>query len=394
MVFGGRMSGQKRPWLTLLSPAFTLDRIRGVRSNPLIIKLCRACGRHMKGYGASTVVGGGGAIKRRNPGRRRVAKACWIYLVLTLAIWLWLRLDGDRGWIATLMLFGPLWVLLLPAVALVPLAIRYGRRSLWIILVAVGVTVGPIMGLCVPWRIVTLSNLPYLQLRILTCNTHEGALDPAAMAMLVKAAHPDIVAFQEWTPRNRAIIFDDPGWRVLEDDGFCLASRFSATRVQQIVPQPYLGSGAAIEYDVVTPRGTIEFVNAHLASPHGAFGAAIQDQDKGPAAIERNCETRLRQIQVLKDYLQMDEGRIVLAGDLNTRSESPIFPDRSLEVSDAFATGGFGFGWTYYSKWTAVRIDHVLISAGWQCRRCWVGPEVGSPHRAVIADVEWVGPSN
>jgi endonuclease/exonuclease/phosphatase family metal-dependent hydrolase len=214
------------------------------------------------------------------------------------------------------------------------------------------------------------------------------------MAKLVQSAHPDIVAFQEWTPKNRKIIFNDPGWHVLEDDGFCLATRMPAMRVQQIVPQPYLGSGAAIEYDIVTSRGTIEFINAHLASPHGAFLAALHNLNNGPAAIERNCETRLRQIQVLEDYLQRDQGRILLAGDLNTRSESSIFPDHSLEVSDAFATAGFGFGWNYYSNWTAVRIDHVVIAAGWQCRHCWVGPDVGSPHRAVIADVEWIGPSS
>ena len=179
-------------------------------------------------------------------------------------------------------------MLLLPAVILVPTAFKYGRRSLWILLVTVGVVLMPIMGLCVPWRFTALSNQPYLQLRILTCNTHEGALNADAMAKLVKSTHPDVVAFQEWTPKDRAIIFDDPGWHLLEDDGFCLASRLPATRVQQVVPQPYAGSGAANEYEILTPRGTIEFVNAHLASPHGAFRKALHEQDQGPNDIERN----------------------------------------------------------------------------------------------------------
>jgi vancomycin resistance protein VanJ len=376
-------------------PALMPDRISVVFSNRLIDAVCRACGWHLDNRGAAIVVNGGGTIsEQKNKGRGRVAKVCVAYIALTIAIWIWLELDGDRGWIATLALFGPLWMLLLPTVMLVPIAIRYGPRSLWILLVALSVVVGPIMGLCLPWRLLLSSNHPYLQLRILTCNTHEGALNADAMANLVKSTHPDIVAFQEWTPKDRAIIFDDPGWHLLEDDGFCLASRLPAMRVQQIVPQPYLGSGAAIEYDIVTPRGTIEFVNAHLASPHGAFRAALHDQDKGPTDIERNCQTRLRQIRVLENFLREDQGRILLTGDLNTRSESPIFPGSSLDVSDAFTNAGFGLGWTYYSGWTAIRIDHVLISAGWQCRSCWVGPDVGSPHRPVIADVEWIWPSN
>jgi endonuclease/exonuclease/phosphatase (EEP) superfamily protein YafD len=39
-----------------------------------------------------------------------------------------------------------------------------------------------------------------------------------------------------------------------------------------------------------------------------------------------------------------------------------------------------------------VRIDHILAGPGWQAERCWVGPDVGSPHRPVIADLIWTGP--
>ena len=42
---------------------------------------------------------------------------------------------------------------------------------------------------------------------------------------------------------------------------------------------------------------------------------------------------------------------------------------------------------------TTVRIDHVLAGKGWNCVRCWVGPNVGSPHRPVLADLVWTGTS-
>jgi vancomycin resistance protein VanJ len=40
-----------------------------------------------------------------------------------------------------------------------------------------------------------------------------------------------------------------------------------------------------------------------------------------------------------------------------------------------------------------VRIDHILAGPGWYCARCWVGPDVGSPHRPVLADLiaTWKG---
>src|SRR5262249_17737710 len=52
---------------------------------------------------------------------------------------------------------------------------------------------------------------------------------------------------------------------------------------------------------------------------------------------------------------------------------------------------GLGWGYTFYNNRTMTRIDHILGGAGWSCRRCWVGPDVGSEHRPVIADMEWHG---
>ena len=37
-----------------------------------------------------------------------------------------------------------------------------------------------------------------------------------------------------------------------------------------------------------------------------------------------------------------------------------------------------------------VRIDHVLTGDGWRCRRCWVGPDVGSDHLPLLADLSLI----
>jgi endonuclease/exonuclease/phosphatase (EEP) superfamily protein YafD len=49
------------------------------------------------------------------------------------------------------------------------------------------------------------------------------------------------------------------------------------------------------------------------------------------------------------------------------------------------------WSYTFFGGKTAVRIDHILAGPGWRCRRCRVGPDAGSPHRPVIADMTWVG---
>ena len=59
--------------------------------------------------------------------------------------------------------------------------------------------------------------------------------------------------------------------------------------------------------------------------------------------------------------------------------------------TDAFSEAGRGWGYTFIGAKTTVRIDHVLISKGWHRAACRVGPNVGSPHRPVIADLVWTG---
>lgn len=78
---------------------------------------------------------------------------------------------------------------------------------------------------------------------------------------------------------------------------------------------------------------------------------------------------------------------MILAGDFNTPGESAIFRDAWHGFRDCFNVAGWGLGYTFYGGKTAVRIDHVLINRDWRCRSCRIGPDVGSPHRPVLADL-------
>jgi endonuclease/exonuclease/phosphatase (EEP) superfamily protein YafD len=79
---------------------------------------------------------------------------------------------------------------------------------------------------------------------------------------------------------------------------------------------------------------------------------------------------------------------MLLAGDFNTPSDSVIYREYWSPFHNAYSDAGFGWGYTYFSRRAAVRIDHQLAGSGWRCRKCWVGADVGSPHRPVIADWE------
>ena len=49
-----------------------------------------------------------------------VAAGSWAYLVVAISLWVFLRVAGDRWWFAAFILFGPRWVVALPALLLAP----------------------------------------------------------------------------------------------------------------------------------------------------------------------------------------------------------------------------------------------------------------------------------
>jgi endonuclease/exonuclease/phosphatase (EEP) superfamily protein YafD len=320
---------------------------------------------------------------------RTVQIAAWLYLAASVLFWLFLEVAGDRWWGATLIMFGPRWLWALPLGLLLPLAVAFNRRALWFLGCSIVVVVGPIMGLCinVPQ---SQSTGPGLHLRVLTNNTQGERLDLQAMASLIGKTHPDIVTFQEWLPGRPVTIFDDH-WNVILDADFVLASRFPIRTVRVSFDQHAAQRrGATVAYDVQTPDKTIRFFSVHLTSPHAVFRNALELKRHGRAQVTYNSKARGEEAADLRQQADAFDGPLLLAGDFNLPSDSTIFRKYFSSFTDSFSTAGFGFGWTYYERWTVTRIDHILAGPGWTCQRCWIGPADGSDHRPLIADLSWL----
>jgi endonuclease/exonuclease/phosphatase (EEP) superfamily protein YafD len=329
--------------------------------------------------------------------RRVVGVACWLYLVAALSLWLFLLAQADRWWPATLVLFGPRWVALLPLVILLPAALLLRRRSLWTLAGAAMLVLFPVMGLSVPWRqVISPRSEPIGPgIRVITCNAHRSLLDSTAFANLIASTRPDVVAIQEWTSKHQAAFANDPGWYVLRDGELCLVSRYPIRKVEDVGAanwKPHNIAGAAVCYELATPHGPVPFINLHLASPHRQFDGILGRSADAPADVEKNSDIRRAQAGAVNRAASRLGTATLIAGDFNTPAESDVFDACRGRLADAFDAAGLGLGYTYYSRWTAVRIDHVLCGPCWRPIRCWIGPEVGSPHRPLIAELEWVGP--
>lgn len=323
-------------------------------------------------------------------GGRIVQFGCWLYLAAVLVIWAIVGWAGDRWWPASVMMFGPRWIYALPLVILVPAVVVFRRWALWPLGIVLVIIVGPLMGFCMPWQSLVAAKTPEPRVRVLSCNVHYGQLDPVALGLVIKETQPDIVALQGWLGKHRPIVFAEGAWHVRRDGELCLGTRYEIRGVEVGADWEFReGRGALAQYHIEWPVGTIPFFNIHLASPRTGLEALADHRPGAGAILQANSTLRRTQAEVIRRLTIEGGSRTLLAGDFNTPPDSAIYAEFWSPFRNAFSEAGWGWGHTFFTRRAAIRIDHQLAGPGWRCRRCWVGPEVGSPHRPLIADWEW-----
>ncbi len=333
----------------------------------------------------------------RTPARRRrhlVATCVWGYLAAVLAVWLLLRLGGDRWWFSTVILFGPRWLCALPLAVLVPAAGLLRRHLLWVLGAAAIVVFVPVMGFCFPWA--RFGAGPGLSLRMLTCNVKGHCYNNRALEELIVAARPDIVALQDcWGPVR---VNWPVGWHVSQEGAMLVASRYPVHRggADHRWQRPgHWPRTDVLHCTVQLPGRDIDFYSVHLQSPHEGL-STILDRDtvlrpSRSVVLAAEIDQRRRESASAREVVSGPSEEPVLAGDFNLPADSAIYRRYWAEYHDAFSEAGLGFGYTEWPRvsWLSfgIRIDHILTGAGWQCRRCWVGPDVGSDHLPLLAEL-------
>jgi len=318
--------------------------------------------------------------------QRVLTGVCWLYFAVSIALWIILRQTGDRWWLATVLLFGPYRLWAVPLAPLAGAAILFCRRSIWVVLLSAWMVLFPIMHFCVPWRLAIpdFNNGP--RLRVLTCNLQRQKAD--ALVSFIEVAKPDVVAIQEWSSQQNSEAFSHGGWHCVTNDELFLASRYPIAKMDDAGVHDLQGMGIAVRYDLEMPWGFVHFINLRLASPHQSLEYVRWRAPSAPDKIRANSQLRLTQSQLISTYGGNLGPSTLLAGDFNTPEGSGIHRECWSHFSNAFSTAGFGFGLTYHTKLISTRIDHILSTTAWRCRDAWVGPNVGSSHRPVIADFD------
>lgn len=322
--------------------------------------------------------------------RRLVAIAIWSYFVAIIALWLWMRSRGDIGPWATIFLFGPRWLCMLPLALLAPLAAVWQRRLWWVLLISLIIALVPVCG----FRLnLPQPDAPYT-LRIVTCNVDQQHYSASALAGLVRSLDPDLVALQECKQTPPPQIWP-AGWNVVRVDELLVASPHPLTSADVAMRPAVTNKPAVALFRVELPEGELQLFNLHLVTPRPGLEAVLDSRRgidfAGLPALAEILQIRDEESASISRWVLEHPGPKVVVGDFNTPADSVVFRRDWSGLTNAFSSAGWGLGFTKITEtkgWVfGARIDHVLFSPPWSCVRAWVGPDIGSDHRPLVVDL-------
>ena len=319
----------------------------------------------------------------------RLLSVCsWLTLAGLVALWGILR-AGDSWAPATFLMFGPRWLFIVPPLVLLPIALAFRRRALVAVVPALIVATGPVMGFCIPWARLGGHNGDNLRVRVLTCNLHHAHVAAESLDRLIGSFQPDVVVLQEWRNPGQLAGFREPPWNTHRKSGLFLASRYPIRRAERLSANSFDERGLVGRYELDAGGKTLTVFSLHFASPREALAKTASGDRGGWDDIEANTSIRWSQSRYVAEVAGREHGPVVVAGDFNTAPESTIFRNVWSGYENAFSAAGWGWGYSFVIKRTAVRIDHILAGNGGRAIRSSVGPDIGSPHRPVVADIIW-----
>ncbi len=217
-------------------------------------------------------------------------------------------------------------------------------------------------------------------LRVMTVNAYCANHHRSLLARYIAETSPDVVLVLEvdagWAARLKALSDTYPHQliepRQQDCFGIALLSKLPAKtlEVQEIGP-----ARVPSIYAELTNRdgGTFCLIGSHPVPPTNS----------------RRSNWRNRQLHALGRMVAMLDGPVVLLGDFNTTSWSPCFRDLLAVTKLRDSRRGFGNqpSWRSSIIYLGIAIDHLLVSQDIAVRNRFVGPDIGSDHRPVVADL-------
>jgi len=178
-----------------------------------------------------------------------------------------------------------------------------------------------------------------------------------------------------------------PGWFTHYTAQMCLLSKHPIVAAEERDRTDVWargGSGAIVLYTLDTPVGRVQLLNLHLETPRDGL-IALRHGDVREA--EDNLAQRAWESGLAREWADRATDPLIVAGDLNMTEESALYRSTWRGFTNAFGEVGLGYGDTKSTRWYGARIDHILLASGWEATHAWVGPETGSDHAPMLAEI-------
>lgn len=312
-----------------------------------------------------------------------------------------LHLVGESHWATTVGLYLPAVGYLVPALPLALLAVWCGPRPLIVApIVGAALALGPLMGFRWAWG--SSDEGPHLRVLSYNVDTLSGGV--AAVVEQILAHDADLVLLQESNYDEEKLIelLSRVYPHVERSTQFMLASRFpvrETTKPSRLRYFEDLRSPRFLRYRIETPLGLLAVYNVHPLSPRDGLTAVRGEglrRELGSGRLFRGAQRRVVEVNTGLRTLQVETiGRmareedvpVIVAGDLNLPSPSPLLRRSLGFLQDGFDAAGRGFGYTFPSRSPFLRLDRVMVSEGLRVVRFEVACGRVSDHHCVIADL-------
>jgi endonuclease/exonuclease/phosphatase (EEP) superfamily protein YafD len=304
---------------------------------------------------------------------------------VTMALWML----TDRWWTAVPLGYGPRWPWL--ALALLPLA-AFGAR--WRTRVGVSLAVAATIAVSVMgfrWSLVGDPG-PGGGLKVVAFNAATKSAAVSDMLLYAARNDADILATVE-CPRMQQHP-QVPGYSLSLAGEICLWTRnpiVGRIEVMQRDAARVGWSGTVARFDIEHAGDTLAVGIVHLRSVRNELKEFLDISEVAGQAdsMELRHAKRITGSSEASAWLRTgDRPAEIVIGDFNLVVEGTAWRRDWHHWTDAWESRGRGFGYTWGSSWSWLRIDHVIHDSRWRTRRISVGPRTGSDHRAVMVELD------
>jgi endonuclease/exonuclease/phosphatase (EEP) superfamily protein YafD len=304
-------------------------------------------------------------------------RAQWL-LLMTVALWLALAAAFLGRWWWPLDLFAHFQVQYAVLFAFLVFAALVAKRRAVALLAGVGAIASGAPVVMYAGLSSASASASTAEFRLISFNTWYRNRDHTRVREYLERMNADVVVLQEITPQQVEALKESlPQYSYTYSDaakphGAAVMSRWP---IVSATPLELTHDGArAAEVRVQWREAEISVIGVHLHWPLGPNASRMRNMELG-ALVRRAHEI---------------DGPLLISGDFNITPWSSHLRRFAREAGLADCARGHGLATTWPAQFPPlqIRIDHCFASPQWRVVSVSSGPELGSDHRPMVAELE------